>query len=610
MSGALNEFNLQRFTGENGGVVGVNVFFYLTGTTVLADIYSDKELTEPLENPVPIAAGEIIPEIWLDPSITYRRRVEYTDGTVVDEDPLQNLEGFLEGDDGASFVGYKEPVLNSYASNTFSRLRELPIPLTGMVSLDVAQDIRDGTNGSTDFTPSLQALLDACQESGRSGELPETPTALRINSAVTLNTTGFFQHGVQLYGKGPAKTFFDSRVANGAMLALTNSDGSNSSMGYGAVLQDFTIETGSPAANSIGIRLQGQWNSKLTRLRVDGLTGAGIEILANTAGDLDTSSVLEMDSVWSVGNYNGLLVRSPNQGVSISQTIIKNSRFSDNVGDAVILENIDGVDFVNNIVVNNGENGGANDKGGVYIRHNGLTSRNFRMFGFNEMANSNYAYNLKVDSLANGYLGLQRFITNDTDFLTPTDIILGDGTNVIRNVLIEKPMLISGTRARTFLTLAANITPAHNVQLIDADEFQFSSSGQVLVNEPSRLSRFHRLGVVQRQPIQKIMTITGTFLSNPAPNLADANRFRITAVSSDIGTIQAPTTGVGGPREGEVLEIQITNSAGGATAIAWDAIYLVGGFTAPANGKSITGRFAYSVAQSKWVQQGAWSPDL
>lgn len=82
-------FDCDRFLSASGGADGGTVFFYYTGTTNLAPIYSDADLTSPMPNPVVIAVGQILPRIYLSPSITYRRRIVHTsDGSVFDVDPI------------------------------------------------------------------------------------------------------------------------------------------------------------------------------------------------------------------------------------------------------------------------------------------------------------------------------------------------------------------------------------------------------------------------------------------------------------------------------------------------------------------------------------------
>lgn len=127
MAGVLHELSQQRLIGEAGGVVGATFYFYLTGTTDLANIYSDPALTEPLANPVEVAAGEILPDIYLDPSIDYRRRIEYTDGTVTDTDPLPLLlsSSDLNNTTGAGTIGFINSGTGAVATNLLTRGRKI-----------------------------------------------------------------------------------------------------------------------------------------------------------------------------------------------------------------------------------------------------------------------------------------------------------------------------------------------------------------------------------------------------------------------------------------------------------------------------------------------------
>lgn len=105
-TGLLYNFTLDRFTGANGLPVSALVHFYFTGTTNPAVVYSDRLLTIPMSNPVSVAAGAIIPTVFLDPDIAYRCRVIMGDGSVQDSDPvLAGQFAGLAGPTGASLIG-------------------------------------------------------------------------------------------------------------------------------------------------------------------------------------------------------------------------------------------------------------------------------------------------------------------------------------------------------------------------------------------------------------------------------------------------------------------------------------------------------------------------
>jgi len=97
MTGILNYFDMNRFVSKNGGLVSATVYFYYSATSVLASIYTDKALTSFAPNPYTVAAGALVPNIYLDPTITYRRRIVFSDGTAYDQDPLVLPESLING---------------------------------------------------------------------------------------------------------------------------------------------------------------------------------------------------------------------------------------------------------------------------------------------------------------------------------------------------------------------------------------------------------------------------------------------------------------------------------------------------------------------------------
>lgn len=109
-------FDADRLISSAGGIDGAVVYFYESGTTNLAPIYSDISLTTPMVNPVVIAAGQILPRIYLSPSVKYRRRVVHSyDGAVFDVDPYsegiqQELAATPANDTGAALISFSPSV--------------------------------------------------------------------------------------------------------------------------------------------------------------------------------------------------------------------------------------------------------------------------------------------------------------------------------------------------------------------------------------------------------------------------------------------------------------------------------------------------------------------
>lgn len=100
--GIKHLFDESRLMSANGDITGATIYFYYSGTSTLAPIYSDNVLTTPATNPFTVAAGAVLPAVYLDPVITYRRRVVFTDGSEYDNDFI--LTGIMRTET-SGFVG-------------------------------------------------------------------------------------------------------------------------------------------------------------------------------------------------------------------------------------------------------------------------------------------------------------------------------------------------------------------------------------------------------------------------------------------------------------------------------------------------------------------------
>lgn len=119
MVGVITLLDQPRTLDALGRATDALIYFYLTGTTVLAPIYDDAGLTIPAVNPVDLAAGEIFPDIYLDPAVTYRRRILYGDGTIHDVDPLPGASG-----GSAALISFIQSGANSKTRTVQDKLRE------------------------------------------------------------------------------------------------------------------------------------------------------------------------------------------------------------------------------------------------------------------------------------------------------------------------------------------------------------------------------------------------------------------------------------------------------------------------------------------------------
>lgn len=219
MAGLRHAFDQNRFISNIGGVVGATVYFYYTGTTNPAPIYTDKNLTIPATNPVVIAQGSLVPDIFLDSSIIYRRRIVFSDATVYDVDPIAVAEGLsaiLAATGGAGLVGTvndgtiqqaitntpKFSHANSYPSGTIGSklkqtpsVKDAPYSATGDGTTDDRGSLvsADGT-GSFIVPPGNYRIASNLTISSNIKMLPGA--VFVIPNGVTLTLNGYFDAGV------------------------------------------------------------------------------------------------------------------------------------------------------------------------------------------------------------------------------------------------------------------------------------------------------------------------------------------------------------------------------------------------------------------------------
>lgn len=108
MAGVLTLLDQPRTLNALGNATSAIIYFYNTGTTTLAPIYTNAALTIPAANPVVLSAGQIFPDTYLDATLTYRRRIVFGDGTIHDIDPYPiGVTATILGEPaGASLIGY------------------------------------------------------------------------------------------------------------------------------------------------------------------------------------------------------------------------------------------------------------------------------------------------------------------------------------------------------------------------------------------------------------------------------------------------------------------------------------------------------------------------
>lgn len=244
MASFVHLIDQRRLIGAGGSTTSGEIYFYYTGTTVKAPIYSDAALLIPMANPVVVAAGAIIPLIFLDDNIQYRRVIDYGDGSAPDtQDPLGNI--LSDGDiglpvgsvidfsgsappDGFLFCFGQEISRNSYAelfetigtqygagngSTTFN----LP-DYRGRVG--AGKDNMGGTAASRLLNSVSGSILGAV--GGAEQHVLTLAELASHDHAITITDPGHL-HGISVYGDGEAGSVIEDS-STGSPLKTINSN--------------------------------------------------------------------------------------------------------------------------------------------------------------------------------------------------------------------------------------------------------------------------------------------------------------------------------------------------------------------------------------------------
>lgn len=117
---------------DDGAVIsGARALFYLTGTTTAADVYEEAGLTTPHAQPVLCDAAGRLPDVYLDPAVSYKMVLQDADSVAIRTiDPVATVNlggvdstawavGFLSADDAGDAIDALG-IVNIYDETTIS----------------------------------------------------------------------------------------------------------------------------------------------------------------------------------------------------------------------------------------------------------------------------------------------------------------------------------------------------------------------------------------------------------------------------------------------------------------------------------------------------------
>ena len=197
------------------------ISFFLEGTTTLANIYEDADLTTPAANPVALSSGQLFPIIFLDPSIKYRRRIVFGDGTIHDVDPYPG------GAISASDVLFLPAGIGAVERPVQSKLRDvISIKDFGAVGDNVADD-----------TAEIQAAINAAIAARKALYIPAHAVGAAYKITAPLTISG----PLNIIGEHPdyCTIFATGMLANNYILDINLAAATNNYFG----LENVTIRS-------------------------------------------------------------------------------------------------------------------------------------------------------------------------------------------------------------------------------------------------------------------------------------------------------------------------------------------------------------------------------
>lgn len=159
MSGVLTLLDQPRHLNAFGNPSPMRVGFFLSGTNSPAPIWANEAMTVPYPNPFEVAAGELFPDVFLDPTIKYRRRImDLEDGTNYDVDPLPVS--------GSAEQGLFVSSVNASGGTTGMTFAGGPVTDQGVLTLGGVLSISNGGTGASSASNARDSLSAFARQGG------------------------------------------------------------------------------------------------------------------------------------------------------------------------------------------------------------------------------------------------------------------------------------------------------------------------------------------------------------------------------------------------------------------------------------------------------------
>lgn len=346
----------QRLISSKGVGYGGSIYFYYTGSLVKAPIYSDSELTTPVDNPVVVAAGAIVSEVWLDAAITYRRLIVYTNGDTEDLDPYVSgpvVDSSLRSELLSSTAGKGGDLVTFLAEGTGAvgrtvtdRMREVVF----VTDFDTIQNAYAGGNKTVVWPADTYDLSTyvRIEENTRTFFMPGTVIRKTGSSTIMFGNLEYGDTSTVLY-EGPGNISFDGSASFVLSGAGTNLKIFGFCHSKDISIKGSSVVTGMDKRHAIEMNACKNWV-------VDGWSFINQTVVS---GDEDVSEVIQYDGALDPGRLPGFSGAS--DGTTCEDFWIQNCYF-ENIytaygthGDAV-MTNRRG-HFLNNTIVGSKHDG-------------------------------------------------------------------------------------------------------------------------------------------------------------------------------------------------------------------------------------------------------------